>query len=433
MAPIRGRGRGRPRIERNPLPALEEISIEQEPPLQTEPELPQQATTATEIAREILISIQNYFQQQTPDIRGAYYKMTTDLKGKRVDLGEEEIVRLTDEEGVEVESSTKCLIGKVISNKSFNSFGLLEAMKRAMNPPRGFTANEIGKNLFSFQFRSHTDMLGVLAREPWHFDKNVILLKELKRGEQPSTITFDSTNFWVRLYDLPVVARTLKSTNLIGGKIGEVLEVDMGSMEGIARSVQIKVKVDFRKPLKAGIQLEMGTRKRVWIEFKYERLPFFRYLCGMLGHMRRECDLADGGDEMEDLLDEKLPFGEWMRVLPMKKATVSLDDQKNPKESGTLRRKLFERFKQSIRDRDLQAEWCSNESEEKVKGDITTLEEVQTNLVRVVVIGINESVSKEGDSTMTEMEGQITQRGAQKLQGELIPFSPNSHTKPALL
>ncbi|KAL8507188.1 hypothetical protein ACS0TY_017917 [Phlomoides rotata] len=175
----------------------------------------------------------------------------------------------------------------------------------------------------------------------------------------------------------------------------------MGSMEGIARSVQIKVKVDFRKPLKAGIELEMGTAKRVWIEFKYERLPSFCYLYRMLGHMRCECDLADGGDEMEDLPDEKLPFGEWMRASPMKKATVSLDDQKNPKESVTLRWKLFDRFKQSIRDRDLQAEWCSNESEEEVKGDIMTLEEVQTNLVRVVVIGINESVSKEGDSTMT--------------------------------
>ncbi|KAL8497271.1 hypothetical protein ACS0TY_020817 [Phlomoides rotata] len=263
--------------------------------------------------------------------------MATDLKGKGVDLGEEEIVRLIDEKRAEVEGSRNCSIGKVLSNKSFNSFGLLEAM----NSPRGFTTKEIGKNLFSFQFHSQSDMLGVLARELWHFDKNVILLKVLKRGEQPSTITFDSTNFWVRLYDLPAVARTLKLTNLIWGKIGEVLEVDLGTMEGIARSVRIKMKVDLRKPLKIGIMLEMGTAKRVWIDFKYERLPSFCYLCGLLGHMRHECDLADGGDEVEDLVDEKLPFGEWMRASPMKKAEVSLDDQNKPKENGTLRRQLL--------------------------------------------------------------------------------------------
>ncbi|KAL8481638.1 hypothetical protein ACS0TY_027955 [Phlomoides rotata] len=96
---------------------------------------------------------------------GAYYIMSTDLKGKEVDPGEEKIVRLTDEDGVEIESSTKCLIGKVLSTKPFNAFGLLEYMKRAMNPPNGFTVKEIGKNLFSFQFRSQTDMLGVLAIE----------------------------------------------------------------------------------------------------------------------------------------------------------------------------------------------------------------------------------------------------------------------------
>ncbi|KAL8489992.1 hypothetical protein ACS0TY_025769 [Phlomoides rotata] len=64
MAPPRGRGCGRPRVERNPLPALEEVSMEQEPPLQTGPELPQHATPATEIAREVLIYLQNFFQQQ---------------------------------------------------------------------------------------------------------------------------------------------------------------------------------------------------------------------------------------------------------------------------------------------------------------------------------------------------------------------------------
>ncbi|KAL8502097.1 hypothetical protein ACS0TY_021279 [Phlomoides rotata] len=263
--------------------------------------------------------------------------MATDLKGKGVDLGEEEIVRLIDEKRAEVEGSTNCSIGKVLSNKSFNSFGLLEAM----NSPRGFMTKEICKNLFSFQFHSQSDMLGVLAREPWYFDKNVILLKVLKRGEQPSTITFDSTNFWVRLYDLPTAARTLKSINLIWGKIGEVLEVDLGTMEGITRSVWIKVKVDLRKPLKIGIMLEMGTAKCVWIDFKYERLPSFCYLCGLLGHMRHECDLADGGDEVEDLANEKLPFGEWMRASPMKNAAVSLDDQNKPKESDTLRRQLL--------------------------------------------------------------------------------------------
>ncbi|KAL8514793.1 hypothetical protein ACS0TY_013756 [Phlomoides rotata] len=119
---------------------------------------------------------------------------------------------------------------------------------------------------------------------------------------------------------------------------------------------------------------ELGSAKRVWIDLKYKHLPSFCYLCGLLGHMRRECDLADEGDEVEDLSDEKLPFGEWMRASPMKKTIV-----------------------------ELQADWHSQESKEEVKGDTMAIDEVRTNLVRVAVLGTNESVVKGGDSTMTEI------------------------------
>ncbi|KAL8526678.1 hypothetical protein ACS0TY_015762 [Phlomoides rotata] len=68
MAPTRRsrRGHGRPRAERISLPAIEEVLMEQEPSPQTESELPQQATPTSEIVREVLISLQNFFQQQVP-------------------------------------------------------------------------------------------------------------------------------------------------------------------------------------------------------------------------------------------------------------------------------------------------------------------------------------------------------------------------------
>ncbi|KAL8546299.1 hypothetical protein ACS0TY_006136 [Phlomoides rotata] len=91
--------------------------------------------------------------------------------------------------------STRCLIEKVLSNKPFNAFGFLESMKRAMAPARGFTAKKIDKNLFPFQFIMEVDMRSVLNREPWHFEKTVVMLKELGRGEQPSTLVFGKAAF----------------------------------------------------------------------------------------------------------------------------------------------------------------------------------------------------------------------------------------------
>lgn len=76
-----------------------------------------------------------------------------------------------------------CLVGKVLSAKPLNIFGFLEAMKRAMSPSKGFTAGEVGQNLFTFQFNSVPDLNDILNREPWLFDMNLLMLKELGMGE----------------------------------------------------------------------------------------------------------------------------------------------------------------------------------------------------------------------------------------------------------
>ncbi|KAL8525118.1 hypothetical protein ACS0TY_014654 [Phlomoides rotata] len=139
--------------------------------------------------------------------------MSPNLRDKGIDMGYEGVIRLEEEENGKhcEESPTMCLIGKVLTNKTFNAFGMLETIRKAMNPSRGLTVKEIGKNLFLFQFKSVVDMQSIPSREPWHFDKNVILLKELLSGEQPSTIEFNTVTFWIRLYDLPISARTPNS------------------------------------------------------------------------------------------------------------------------------------------------------------------------------------------------------------------------------
>ncbi|KAL8498259.1 hypothetical protein ACS0TY_021546 [Phlomoides rotata] len=73
-----------------------------------------------------------------------------DLGKGRMDMHKEDTVCIEEIEARTGATSTMCLIGKVLTNKSFNAFGLLETMKKAMNPSMGFTAREIGKNLFSF-------------------------------------------------------------------------------------------------------------------------------------------------------------------------------------------------------------------------------------------------------------------------------------------
>ncbi|KAL8534199.1 hypothetical protein ACS0TY_010269 [Phlomoides rotata] len=76
------------------------------------------------------------------------------------------------------------------------------------------------------------------------------MLKELGRGEQPSAPIFCKTTFWVRIYDLSMVARNQNTIALISSKIGDLVEVDQMSLEGFSRSVHVKINIDLQRPLK---------------------------------------------------------------------------------------------------------------------------------------------------------------------------------------
>ncbi|KAL8487502.1 hypothetical protein ACS0TY_023981 [Phlomoides rotata] len=104
----------------------------------------------------------------------------------------------------------------------------------------------------------------------------------------------------------------------------------------------------------------------------------------MLGHMHRECDLAEGMDEIEELLEDELPFGEWMRASPMKKESVTIEENRKPIKS-TLRRKLFDSFKKKMKlSRDMENEQTSEQWNE-TKHDDTELEEISAHMEKVSV------------------------------------------------
>jgi hypothetical protein len=97
----------------------------------------------------------------------------------------------------------------------------------------------------------------------------------------------------------------------IGDRIGKFLEVD-GVENGLAvgKYLRIKVRMLITEPLMRGAMVEVDDNGSMrWCPFEYEYLPDFCYICGMLGHVDRDCvkKLKRG---------EEAQYGKWLKWVP---------------------------------------------------------------------------------------------------------------------
>ena len=65
-------------------------------------------------------------------------------------------------------------------------------------------------------------------------------------------------------------------------------------------------------PLSRGQKVRLGEYGLKWVDFKYERLPIFSYLCGRINHDERDC--LQGFRSKETLRLEEKQFGPWLRA-----------------------------------------------------------------------------------------------------------------------
>ena len=75
--------------------------------------------------------------------------------------------------------------------------------------------------------------------------------------------------------------------------MGEFIYSNENNFNSIWRHyLRIRVRIDVKKPLKAKMKIKLAGSEWGWIEFKYERLPLFCFVCGKIGHSERFCELV---------------------------------------------------------------------------------------------------------------------------------------------
>lgn len=94
----------------------------------------------------------------------------------------------------------------------------------------------------------------------------------------------------------------------IGSFLGTLIQVDDRNFDGSMRMFyRVRVAIDVAKPLKKQMKLKKDNGDWAFIDFKYERLPTFCFLCGVIGHGDKFCP------KDVDVTAGK-PYGAWMRA-----------------------------------------------------------------------------------------------------------------------
>lgn len=95
----------------------------------------------------------------------------------------------------------------------------------------------------------------------------------------------------------------------IGCKIGNYTEIDKRAWQSDqAKFMRIRVELQINKPLRRGGYITSLDGERIWITFKYERLPTICFICGRIGHDNKHCVATS------DMQTKEHQYGDWIRA-----------------------------------------------------------------------------------------------------------------------
>ena len=175
-----------------------------------------------------------------------------------------------EDEGIKLDSNCtraakeigkNCVLMKILAHKSISIEALRKNIRMLWRPNKSVQISEVDEDLFLVEFGDGRDKKKVLDICPWSYEKQLVLLQEFDGKLTLREVKIKWAPFWVRIFNLPLNCRTDEIGRAIGGKLGEVLEINVqesGVQWGMC--LRVKVSVDVTKRLVRGkkIPVERG-------------------------------------------------------------------------------------------------------------------------------------------------------------------------------
>ena len=99
----------------------------------------------------------------------------------------------------------------------------------------------------------------------------------------------------------------------VGSHLGVVEEVEKRRRQDLQNLfMRVKVAIPISKLMRRGFFLAGSNRKKIWVSFKYNRLPMVYHYCGLLGHDLKH--YASHFALTKNSKEAPWKYGEWLKA-----------------------------------------------------------------------------------------------------------------------
>ncbi|XP_019155276.1 PREDICTED: uncharacterized protein LOC109152160 [Ipomoea nil] len=197
-----------------------------------------------------------------------------------------------EEEGLsdEFEDPAFTLVRRLLTKKPVKFTYFRDTMAMVWRLVKGVMTTEVTTNLYLFHFFCEVDMNPVLDDGPWSYEQSLLVLNKLDDNKSPFEAKLEHTDFWVQAYNVPHSLQTQRTAQTIGAFLGSYKKTNSTQMDGTWRAfIRIQVGIDITRPLRRRMKVKPPRSEATWVDFKYERLPTFCFICGIIGHADKYC------------------------------------------------------------------------------------------------------------------------------------------------